>query len=55
MILSHDIVVRFGLHEYSYDITNDVWFNVDFGIIRKDTLLELSTYIETTFTKYNKP
>ncbi len=54
MILSHDIIVRFGLFEYYYDITNAIWFNVDFGIIKSKTLLELSSIVETLHNDYNK-
>jgi len=51
---AHDITVTFDKIDYSYCITNEVWFNVDFGVISNSSLKILISHIGTQMTEYEK-
>jgi len=47
MMLSHDIIVILGNSKYYFCISNNVWFNVDYGILIDNVLVKLMSEIET--------
>jgi len=53
MELSYYETILINGIEYSYDKTNNVYFNVDFGIVKDENLDDLVEYIEEITRDYD--